>query len=47
MHALEALTVHSNRLTDLAFTGTTFLYAERVVMGLKAAVKKGLQLRLD
>ena len=46
MDALEALTIHSDRLADLAFTGAAFLYAERIVTDLTAVIKEGLQLWL-
>ena len=46
MDALEALTIHSDGLTDLAFNGATFLYAKRIVTDLTAVIKEGLQLWL-
>ena len=46
MDALEAFTIHLDRLADLAFTGATFLYAEIIVTHLTAVIKEGLQLWL-
>ena len=42
MYALEVLTIDSDWLADLTFTGATFLYAKRIVADLTALIKEGL-----